>query len=77
MTLDNFICKEEINAEKEIAIPKDANYIKMKKGYAYFFREQNGTNECIKIPENSTKMGFPDYRRHCCHIIYGNPYFQK
>lgn len=77
MTIDNFICKAEINAEKEIIIPNNANYIKMKKGFVYFFREQNGTNGRVFIPKNSAKIIFPHYRKYCYHINYGNPEFRK
>jgi len=78
MGLERFICKNAIT-DNPIEIPANAQYLRLRKGYALFYMEKSEgiNNGFIRIPEDFTKIAFPEYRRHCYHIDYGHPSFQK
>lgn len=78
MNIENFICKSEIKLGMIIEIPENAQYLRMKKGHAFFYVEKGGKkNGFIQIPEDSANVSFPEYRRNAFHIMYGEPAFQK
>ena len=77
MGIETFIKKEKIESGKDIKIPGNAKYIKMKSGYVSFFSQENGSKDIIEIPANSFAIKFPDYREHAFHINYGNPCFNR
>jgi hypothetical protein len=77
MGLEIYINKEKIETGREIKIPDNAKYFRLKKGEMLFFAEKNESrnNGFTEIPKDTKKIIFSEYRKHMYHIEYGNPKF--
>ena len=72
-----FICSILIEGSKNIEIPHTENpgrakSFEIKRKRALFYGDYSGK---YLIPENKTKMSFPDYHKHKYNVNYGTPVY--
>jgi len=75
MALD-FIFSEEIDGQKRIAVPENANCYRLKAGKIKFFRFNPELPKNMEtIPERSKVMEFRGYQKHVGWVNYGEQIF--